>query len=185
MKIELVAILLFAAWFLSEPLILRKARDRSGSDVDRRSMALLATSNLVFPWLSIGLYLLGIGSAALSQPVKWLGVAAMLTGFCIRWSGMWTLKKFFSANVAVQSDHRLVISGPYKLVRHPGYFGGWLAFVGLGLALGNWIAIIALTILTVPAFLYRIHVEERMLCHAFPDYSSYAARVKRFVPFVW
>ncbi|WP_343214411.1 isoprenylcysteine carboxylmethyltransferase family protein [Dyella sp. ASV21] len=64
-------------------------------------------------------------------------MAVMLTGFCIRRAGMWTLRKSFSANVAVQSDHRLVIAGPYRCVRPPGYFGGWLGFVGLGLALGN------------------------------------------------
>src|SRR5579871_4623788 len=135
MKIETVAILLFAAWFLSEGFILRTASDRSGSDVDRRSMLLLVTSNLVAPVLAIALYVLAIGTAAFPPTLKILGVALMLAGIALRFAGMWTLKKFFSANVAVQQDHRLVIEGPYRIVRHPGYFGGWLSFVGLGLAL--------------------------------------------------
>jgi len=184
-KIETLAILLFAAWFLSELAILRTANDRSGSNVDRRSMQLLASSNLFIPWLCIALYLFGIGANAFPPAIKIIGVAIMLLGFCIRWAGMWTLRKFFSANVAVQSDHRLVIQGPDRFVRHPGYFGGWLAFVGLGLALGDWIALVLLSLLTIPAFLYRIDVEENMLRQAFPDYSSYALKVKRFVPFIW
>jgi len=117
--------------------------------------------------------------------IKMTGVVVMIAGFSIRWAGMWTLRGLFSANVAVQAGHRLVVAGPYKIVRHPGYFGGWLAFVGLGLALGNWIAPILLTAFTVPAFLYRIEVEERVLSNAFPDYLEYASRVKRFLPFVW
>ncbi|WP_267225293.1 methyltransferase family protein [Dyella silvae] len=185
MKIEIFAILVFAAWLISEPLILRTAHDRSGSNVDRRSLIILVTSNSLLPWISIALYLLGIGNIALDPMLKVTGVILMLAGFGIRWAGMWTLRKFFSANVAVQSDHRLVLDGPYRMVRHPGYFGGWLAFAGLGLALGNGIAMFCLTFLTVPAFLYRIHVEEQALNGAFPDYAAYALRVKRFIPFVW
>jgi protein-S-isoprenylcysteine O-methyltransferase Ste14 len=109
----------------------------------------------------------------------------MVVGFITRWAGMWTLRKFFSANVAVQCDHQLIVKGPYKVVRHPGYFGGWLAFLGLGLSLGNWISLFILAFLTVPAFLYRISVEERVLRNAFSEYASYAARVKMFIPFVW
>ena len=185
MKVESVAVALFAIWFVSEGLILRPARDRSGGDVDRRTLAVLAASNLVLPWLSIALYFLGVGNAPFPAPIKVIGVVVMVCGFCIRWAGMWTLRKFFSANVAVQSDHRLVIAGPYRIVRHPGYFGGWLAFVGLGFALGNVIAIVLLTVCTVPAFLFRIQVEEQALAGAFPDYQAYAAKVKRFFPFVW
>lgn len=185
MKVESFAILLFAAWLLSEVLILRTASDRSGSDVDRRSMLLLVTSNLVAPLLSIALYFLAIGTAAFPPVLKMIGVALMFTGITVRLSGMRTLKKFFSANVAVQSDHRLVIKGPYRVVRHPGYFGGWLMFVGFGLALGNGIALLWLAVFTLPAFLYRIHVEETILRRAFPEYVAYAARVKKFVPFVW
>lgn len=40
-------------------------------------------------------------------------------------------------------------------------------------------------VLTIPAFLYRIAVEEGILRSAFPDYADYAAGVKKFVPFVW
>ncbi|WP_019466064.1 methyltransferase family protein [Dyella japonica] len=185
MKIETVAIVLFAAWFFSEGLILRTARDRSGANVDHRSLAVLATSNMLLPWLSIALYFLGIGRLDVAPMFKFIGTLVMVAGFCVRWSGMWTLRKFFSANVAVQNDHRLVIAGPYRFVRHPGYFGGWLSFVGLGMALGNGLAIVLLTVFTLPAFLYRIRIEEDALTRAFPDYPQYVLKVKRFLPFVW
>lgn len=185
MRVETIAMVFYAVWLVSELLILRRARDRSGADVDRQSMVLLASSNFLAPLLSIVLYLLGMGAAPWPLWLKVLGVALMACGYMIRWSGMWTLKAYFSANVAVQSDQPLVIKGPYRVVRHPGYFGGWLSFVGLGLALGNWVALFILGVLTVPAFLYRIGVEEGILRQAFPAYADYAAGVKKFVPFVW
>lgn len=58
MKIESIAVALFAVWLLSEGLILRTVRDRSGTDVDLRSMLLPASSNLVAPLASIALYFL-------------------------------------------------------------------------------------------------------------------------------
>jgi protein-S-isoprenylcysteine O-methyltransferase Ste14 len=185
MKVETVAIIFYAAWLVSELVILRRANDRSGMDVDRRSMVLLASSNFLAPLISIILYFLGVGAAAWPWWLKVTGVVLMACGYLIRWSGMWTLRAYFSANVAVQCDQQLVMRGPYRLVRHPGYFGGWLSFVGLGLALGNWVALILLGILTVPAFLYRIGVEEGILRQAFPAYADYATGVKKFVPFVW
>jgi protein-S-isoprenylcysteine O-methyltransferase Ste14 len=185
MKVESVAMVLFAAWYLSEAGILRTARDRSGADADHRSLLMLVASNMVLPGLSIVLYVFGITLPTFPPWLMDIGIAMMVTGFSIRWSGMWTLRKFFSANVAVQADHRLVIRGPYRFVRHPGYFGGWLAFVGLGLALGNGVALILLAVFTIPAFLYRIGVEENALNSAFPEYAAYRVRVRRFFPFVW
>ena len=85
----------------------------------------------------------------------------MLAGFVTRWAGMWTLRKFFSANVAVQSVHRLIIKGPYRWARHPGYFGGMARVRRFGIALGNGIGLLLLAVGTLPAFFNRIAVEER------------------------
>ncbi|WP_430392304.1 methyltransferase family protein [Dyella sp. 20L07] len=185
MNIGTLAVGLYVVWLLSELVILRRARDRSGADIDDRSLALLASSNFLAAALSVILYFLGIGAASFGLPIQALGIALMLCGFTLRWAGMWTLRRFFSANVAVQDDHQLIIEGPYKLVRHPGYFGGWLAFVGFGLALSNGVALFILVILTVPAFLYRIRVEEKALRGAFVNYADYASRVKKFIPYIW
>jgi protein-S-isoprenylcysteine O-methyltransferase Ste14 len=186
MRIEWIAIVLYTVWLAVEIVVLRPASDRSGSDVDAHSLLILASSNLLAPLLAIALYLVGVGDMALPFGWKLLGLLLMLAGIAVRWSGIWTLRRFFSANVAVQSDHRLVIAGPYRWVRHPGYFGGWLMFVGLAVALANWMALILVAVFTIPAFYYRIRVEEQALRGAFPEeYASYADRVRKFIPFVW
>jgi len=185
MTVGTLAIALYVGWLAIEIAFLRPARDRSGNNVDDRSMVILATSNMVLPLAAIALYIVGFGDLGLPPAIRVAGVVLMLAGFATRWAGMWTLRKFFSANVAVQSDHRLIIKGPYRWVRHPGYFGGWLGFVGFGIALGNGIGLLLLTFCTLPAFLNRIAVEERALSSAFPDYADYSVRVGRFLPLVW
>lgn len=185
MTVGTLAITLFVGWLAIEIAFLRPARDRSGNNVDDRSMAILATSNMVWPLAAIVLYIVGFGDLDLPLAIRVAGVVVMVAGFATRWAGMWTLRKFFSANVAVQTDHRLIIKGPYRWVRHPGYFGGWLGFVGFGIALDNGISLLMLTVCTLPAFLNRIAVEERALRSAFPDYADYSVRVRRFLPLLW
>src|SRR5262245_10236081 len=82
---------------------------------------------------------------------------------------------FYSSVVRVQTDrgHHVVETGPYRLVRHPGYaatlFG---AFAG-GLALGSWVALVPLFVLGV-LFLRRLLLEDDMLRRELPGYAEYA-----------
>ena len=83
-----------------------------------------------------------------------------------------------------EKDHpELVVSGPYRLVRHPIYSGILLA--GLGTAFGlNWQWLIAVALAAV-YFGYSAVVEERYLTERLPDtYPSYKRSTKMFVPFV-
>ena len=54
--------------------------------------------------------------------------------------GDYTLGRFFRTKVLVLDDHRLVTSGPYRVLRHPAYTGSILTLAGLGLAFGNWLS---------------------------------------------
>jgi protein-S-isoprenylcysteine O-methyltransferase Ste14 len=53
--------------------------------------------------------------------------------------------------------------GPYRWVRHPSYTADIPAFTGIGLALGNWLSLLAAAILPLLGLLVRIHVEEAAL----------------------
>jgi protein-S-isoprenylcysteine O-methyltransferase len=103
--------------------------------------------------------------------------------------GMWSIVhrgRFFTVDVAIATDHRVVDTGPYRSVRHPSYAGAILAFVGYGICLGNWVSLLALTVPVARAFLLRIEVEERALSAALGDsYREYASRTHRLLPFVY
>jgi protein-S-isoprenylcysteine O-methyltransferase Ste14 len=95
--------------------------------------------------------------------------------------------RFFSAVVRIQSDrgHQVISSGPYGIVRHPGYAG--LIFVPpfSGLALGSWIAVAVGLVVSV-LVVRRVLFEDSFLRKHLEGYTAYAQRVPhRLIPGVW
>jgi protein-S-isoprenylcysteine O-methyltransferase len=114
------------------------------------------------------------------------GLVLFVAGTGLRWYSIWILGRFFTVNVAIASDHRLIETGPYRFLRHPSYTGGLLAFFGLGLCMGNAVSLAVLFIPVFLAFRRRMEIEEEALTGAFgADYRSYMQRTKRLVPFVY
>jgi protein-S-isoprenylcysteine O-methyltransferase Ste14 len=80
----------------------------------------------------------------------------------------------------------LTISGIYRYVRHPAYTGIILVFIGLGIAFENWLSLITVAGLTMAGIANRVRIEEAALLEHYGDsYASYAARTKRFVPYLF
>lgn len=97
------------------------------------------------------------------------------------------VNRHFEPSVRIQSDrdHRVIDTGPYAIVRHPGYIGGTLVVVGMALALGSLWALIPAVVLKV-TLLVRTLLEERTLREGLPGYTEYTQRVKyRWVPGLW
>jgi protein-S-isoprenylcysteine O-methyltransferase Ste14 len=58
-----------------------------------------------------------------------------------------------------------------------------IMFIGIGLALGNWISFALLTFATIATYAYRVAVEERALLEAIGEpYGSYMKGRTRFIP---
>lgn len=107
-------------------------------------------------------------------------------GLILRWWAIISLGKFFTVDVAIASDHRLVIRGPYHLMRHPSYTGMLLAFAALAATFQNWLSLACILVPIGAALAYRIYVEELALEVTFGDeYRQYAAETKRLIPGVF
>jgi protein-S-isoprenylcysteine O-methyltransferase Ste14 len=105
---------------------------------------------------------------------------SLLRRYCFR-----TLGKYFTGDVRAAPDQPVISSGPYRLVRHPSYTAGMIMFIGIGLALGNWISFALLTFATIATYAYRVAVEERALLEAIGEpYGSYMKGRKRFIPYI-
>ncbi len=77
----------------------------------------------------------------------------------------------------------LVTAGPYRLIRHPGYAGSLLVWIGYALGAGSWAAAILISLVLGGAYLYRIAAEERMLRAEFgATYQMYQQRTWRLIP---
>jgi protein-S-isoprenylcysteine O-methyltransferase Ste14 len=97
------------------------------------------------------------------------------------------VNRFFPSVPRIQQEcgHRMIESGPYRLVRRPGYSAGILLSATSGVALGSWIAA-AFGAIGVPLLLRRTLVEDRMLRAELPGYLDYVQRVQnRLLPGVW
>jgi protein-S-isoprenylcysteine O-methyltransferase Ste14 len=95
--------------------------------------------------------------------------------------------RFFSAVVRIQKDrgHRVIDSGPYSTVRHPGYAGMILVAPMSGLALGSWISV-GLALIYSGLILRRVLFEDAFLRRNLDGYDAYAQRVPyRLVPGVF
>jgi protein-S-isoprenylcysteine O-methyltransferase len=115
-----------------------------------------------------------------------IGLGLFFWGVILRWYSIWYLGRYFTVDVAIAKEHRVINAGPYRLIRHPSYTGALMAFLGFGFSLGNWLSILCLMVPIVAAFMWRIHVEERALTEALgDDYRAYMQRTKRLIPLVY
>lgn len=94
------------------------------------------------------------------------------------------LGKYYAERVEVQPDHKVIDSGPYKLMRHP------VITSFFGIAAGLFFVNPAIT--TLAAFAYTIwdftraaKQEENLLAKSLPGYADYASRTPRFLPRLW
>lgn len=132
---------------------------------------------------------LDVGRFQLSSPgVEFLAVG--LVFFFVGWVFVvWAMveNKFFETTARVQKErgHRVVSTGPYAIVRHPGYVGMILFYGCTPFILGSFYGLIPALLLSV-ALVFRTYFEDRMLYEELPGYKEYMKKVRyRLVPFVW
>jgi protein-S-isoprenylcysteine O-methyltransferase Ste14 len=176
-----------SVWVTSEIVIarLRRSDPSSSTGHDRRSLQILQLATMIGPFL--GAVLVNVRAAMMPAAIRpyayWGGLALIVIGMAIRWTAIGTLKRYFTVDVAIAKDHKVIDHGLYAIVRHPSYSGSLLSFIGLGFAFLNWLSLAVCVACATAGFAYRIAVEERALIEALgDDYRSYAARTKRLIP---
>ena len=97
------------------------------------------------------------------------------------------VNRFFSSVVRIQRDrgHRVITTGPYRWVRHPGYTGGGIACLATPLALGSLWAFIPAG-LTIMLLIVRTVFEDRTLQAELVGYQDYMQQTRyRLIPGFW
>jgi protein-S-isoprenylcysteine O-methyltransferase Ste14 len=112
------------------------------------------------------------------------GILLFITGW-VFFLGAMACNPFFSESVRIQKDHQVAKRGPYRLVRHPGYFGNVIGCLGQPLLFGSLWAFIP-AILTIIAFVIRTALEDKTLQKELDGYSDYVKQVRyRLIPGIW
>ena len=115
-----------------------------------------------------------------------IGVVLMATGVALRVVAMRTLGKFFTRTLQIREGHHVISDGIYRRVRHPGYLGDILLFVGSGVATSNVITTVLILGVILTGFVRRIAAEERMLTDQLgKEYSYYKTKTWKLIPFIF
>lgn len=125
-------------------------------------------------------------SPRLGAELQVAGLVLIVLGFGIF---LWAMasNRFFSSFVRIQTDrgHIVETGGPYRYVRHPGYFGALLTYLASPLALASLWTFIPSALMLV-LFVFRTALEDRTLQAELRGYAEYARRVRyRLLPGVW
>lgn len=166
-----------------------KARSLVSGETDQKStrgLVLALVVSILFLLLAPLFNYLRLGRAGAGWLPGWFGVGIMVLGIVLRAWSTRVLGRFYTRTLLITPDHRVVQEGPYKVVRHPGYTGSLLVWVGAGLAASNWIVFLMVTLVSFIAYIYRIQSEEAMLVAEFGgEYEEYIRRTKRLIPYVY
>ncbi len=114
------------------------------------------------------------------------GLALILLAIILRIWSRAHIRGLYSGHVEVREEALLVHSGPYHLIRHPGYAGFLLMALGVVVGYASLIGLAAVLFLLLPALAYRMRVEEKLLVEQFGDqYLQYSQKTKRLIPGIW
>jgi protein-S-isoprenylcysteine O-methyltransferase len=114
-----------------------------------------------------------------------LASALVLIGLLIRLTAIRQLGRFFSVDLGIHGDHKLIQEGWYKMVRHPTYTGALISFFGLTLIFQDLRFNLIFISIVLGAYLWRIKVEEGMLLSKFSaEYADYRVRTKALIPWL-
>ncbi len=140
----------------------------------------------IFILLFVGLDALFHWSAGFPLAVELVGLALIVAGYLLA-SYAFVENAYFSGTVRIQQErgHRVISSGPYGWMRHPGYAGSLIASLGMPLLLDSAWALIPVVIFGA-FFVIRTRLEDRFLQANLPGYREYAQKVRyRLLPGIW
>src|SRR5262249_34711175 len=115
--------------------------------------------------------------------LEWGGLLVIAAGVALCWWAKLHLGRLWSANVTQKQGHRIVDSGPYRLLRHPIYTGFIMIYVGLAILCATALALAAVIVITVGLWL-KARLEEQFLSEELGTaaYGGYKARTPMLVP---
>jgi len=147
---------------------------------------------VIYPTLTfVNLVVMGFDAVRFqwSSMPFWLAILGIIILIPACVIGTWSMavNKFFEWTARIQDDRQQYVctTGPYKIIRHPGYAGAIVSILAYPFILGSWWGLVLSGILTI-MIIIRTKLEDRMLQKELPDYTDYAKQVKyRLIPHVW
>jgi protein-S-isoprenylcysteine O-methyltransferase Ste14 len=181
---------LLAVFFVLEQALRRgpEAKSLESTAFDRgttQAIGLAFLSCLLLVLIAPLLSRVGVGKFG-APVMAWAGIGSMILGISLRVWANQTLGASYTRTLKTVQGQSIVSDGPYRVLRHPGYAGVLLMWLGAGVALRNWIALIFMAPLLGWAYLRRMNAEEKMLLTDIgEEYRNYSRRTWKIIPFIY
>jgi len=181
---RLLYLLLAAVWLGSLPFVKRNIQQQSISSTLQNTMV-----------LSVGVFLL-FGSSStpdwfnqplftVTFPIALAGLGLAICGIGLSIWARLILGEYWSSFPSLKQNHRLIVTGPYRLVRHPIYTGLLLALLGSALQYGLVRSFLAVLTCAVGLYL-KVTAEEEFMVQRFGEaYLRYCRKVSALVPYLF
>lgn len=165
------------AWAV--PFVIVRSKQKGSLTLDRRARWGVALQG-------IGYTLLWQGQFWTRSPAFWrtgLSILLFASAIALSWSASFALGRQLRVDAALGADHKLIRSGPYRLVRHPIYTSMLCVLTATGILVASWYLLLPGLLLFVTGTEIRMRVEEALLESRFgDDFRSYRRAVPRLLP---
>jgi len=143
----------------------------------------LSTITLVFLIISV----FQIGTFEYRIDNQTLRIIGLCFYIIFSWVQIWAFKVLgdnYSQDIAIKKDHKLVTSGPFKIIRHPQYLSQMLMDLGGAVATLSFI-LAPLALIQIPFLLMRASFEDELLeKHFGENFRSYKKKSGMIFPFI-
>ena len=176
---------LIAVWVLwALPFVVRRTRGA------RKQAAVMARTSVVGVVLQMIAYAMiwSRKNVGVVRDGVWLLLLAFALGavaLVLVWWAIPALGRQWRVQAGLNADHKLIQSGPYRLVRHPMYASMLALLLSTGLLVAEWRRLAIAAVIFVIGQEIRVRAEEGLLVARFgKQYEDYRKRVWAYVPFI-
>jgi len=131
---------------------------------------------------------LGTFQSEIKEQFGLLRIIGLLIFIAFSWfqvSSFKSLGEFYSQDILIFKNHKLIQNGPYKVLRHPQYLSQLLSDLGVGMALMGYLIIPAVILVEVPLFILRAKAEDKLLKeYLSEDFKNYKNKSGFMIPFI-
>lgn len=180
--------LLWLAIFVLWALLGLTAKRTVGSHSDAR--ARVSVWFVMLAWLilfnrNLRPGVLGERFLPVGPATDYIGLALTIAGLGFAVWARFVIGRNWGGMITVQQDHKLMLRGPYAIVRHPIYSGFMLATLGTAIVLGEIGGLVSVALIVI-AWGYKARLEESFMIEQFgAEYEEYRRKVKGLIPGVW
>jgi protein-S-isoprenylcysteine O-methyltransferase Ste14 len=182
-------------WVVSAVVLARvnpEMLNARGSVVKKGTKAFEKVWVVLVPILTFGnLVIMGLDAVRFQWSFMpfWLTFVGIFMFIAVSPLALWAMavNKFFEWTARIQDDRQQYVctSGPYRIMRHPGYVGGIVSILAYPFILGSWWGFVLSGILAI-IIVIRTALEDSMLQNELPGYREYTNQVKyRLIPLIW